>query len=307
MNEDLQYLTTTQAAEILGVSVATIKRWVDSDILPGHKTPGKHRRILRQDVMRLAGQKDFPRLNLETLSGPIPTDSPSTKEEISEEFYAGLLGNDIKRARVAIHGSYQQGISLTVLGDDVISPVMTMIGHDWATGKIDVYQEHRATRICESVLFELKAKLEGTASVERPVALGGSPENDPTVIPSLLVQMVLMDNGWDAVNLGAHTPLASFRRALEEVKPQLLWLSITHQVTNPKSFLKEYAELASVAEKQGAAIALGGRALSPELRNKMWYTTFGDGVTQLANFAKQLHRRPELPKPGRPAANNKEA
>lgn len=308
MKEEPQYLTTTQAAEALGVSVATIKRWVDSDILPGHKTPGNHRRILRQDVVRLASQRGFPRLNLETLGGPVEADSSDHAEHAYEEFHAALLGNDIQHARTIVHGSYFRGMGLSAIGDELIRPAMGQIGYDWAVGEIDVYQEHQATRICESVLYELKGKVEQAASQQdRPVALGGSPEGDPTVIPSLLIQMVLLENGWDAINLGAHTPLASFRRALKEVKPKLLWLSLTHEVTDPKQFLEEYAEVSRLAEQQGTAIALGGRALSAEMRNKMWYTMFGDGVTQLANFARQIRPVPELPKRGRPATNGKEA
>ena len=45
-------LTTSEAAELLGVSVATLKRWASAGLLPSSHTPGGHRRFRRGDVER---------------------------------------------------------------------------------------------------------------------------------------------------------------------------------------------------------------------------------------------------------------
>ena len=49
----MPFCTTTEAASILGVSVATVQLWVESGLLEAWKTAGGHRRILRESVSRL--------------------------------------------------------------------------------------------------------------------------------------------------------------------------------------------------------------------------------------------------------------
>jgi len=48
------YLTTAEAAAVLKVSVATLKRWAQSDLLPSERTEGGHRRFRAEDVQALA-------------------------------------------------------------------------------------------------------------------------------------------------------------------------------------------------------------------------------------------------------------
>ena len=56
MNEN-GYLTTREAAELLGVSLRTVQLWVESAVLRAWKTAGGHRRIERSSVQELLDQR----------------------------------------------------------------------------------------------------------------------------------------------------------------------------------------------------------------------------------------------------------
>jgi MerR family transcriptional regulator, light-induced transcriptional regulator len=294
-----EFISTVQAAEALGVSVSTVKRWVEDGILPAQKTVGGHRKLLLADVVEIARQGKLPVRDLAGLKLSFSKDQPPSPKSLAEHLYPALLAGDASAICSILHGAYQSGMPIETLADQVIAPAMQLIGSDWETGKIDVMHEHRASQLCASALFELKAVLERRSGRNRPLAVGGALEGDFTVLPSLLAQMVLLDSGWDAVNLGPNTPVTSFRKALEELKPRLMWISLSH-LQDAAAFVRSYRELYDQSEQAGIAVVIGGRALEESVRASIPYTAHGDTLSHLAAFARSLHPRPRRPRRGRP-------
>ena len=293
-------MSTAQVARMLGVGVSTVKRWVDDQILPAHKTPGGHRKILLADVMRLAKDGQFPALDMSQLGGA-PLEPVGESNALRVQLTKALIRGDEDDVRHLLHHAFYGGMTLFALADHVLAPAMTAVGHAWETAAIDVMHEHRATQLCASVLYELKAVLENQSQAVRPLALGGAPEGDPYIIPNLLVEMALLEMGWQVVNLGPNTPLRSLGRGLSEYKPKLLWIAASY-IGDEDCFRREYLRLRVKAESLGVAIAIGGQGFSESLRSTLPYTMFGDGMTQLASFAKALHPMPQRPRRGRPPA-----
>jgi MerR family transcriptional regulator, light-induced transcriptional regulator len=294
-----EYVSTALVARALGVSITTVKRWVDDGILPAQKTVGGHRKLLAADVLRLARDSRFPGADLGLLTGTPGVTAPADTTSLYLELVAALRQGEAARARTLLHGAYQAGLPVETLADEVIAPAMAQLGHDWEVGRIEVFHEHRGTQVCAAALFELKLELEAHAEPDQPRAVGGGPEHDPYFLSSLLAQMVLLDAGWDATNLGPHTPTGSLRRAMTELRPRLVWLSVSH-LADPDRFVAEFAEFFREAERAGVAVAVGGRGLTEPVRAALRYTTFGDGLSQLAAFARTLHPRPRRPLRGRP-------
>jgi excisionase family DNA binding protein len=300
-DESSQYLSTPQAAEVLGVSVSTIKRWVDEGVLPAHKTAGGHRKLTRADVLALARRGDLPRGDLAALGGARSGRRPADPDPgaTADALFEALMRGEGSLVNAVIRGAHRVGFSVETIADRIVAPTMTRVGHDWETRHIDVWHEHRATQLCSAALYDLKDELELRAERNRPVAVGGAPEGDPYLLPSLLAQLVLLDAGWDAVNLGPNTPLPSLIAALRELRPRLLWLSVTH-IENTPAFRRACRDLYHAAEQLGVAVAVGGRALTDSVRSTIPYTTYGDRLDNLAAFVRTLHPRPRRPRRGRP-------
>jgi methanogenic corrinoid protein MtbC1 len=211
---------------------------------------------------------------------------------------AVLEGNS-EYVRALLRRAYRSGAAVEALADHLIAPVMQRVGHDWETNRIDVWQEHRGTQICAAAVNDLLAEVAPRVESQQPIALGGGPEGDPYHLASLLAQAALVDAGWEAVNLGPNTPFQSFTKALHELRPRLVWISVSY-VVDAEKFVREYRVFQGEASRQGVPIALGGRALVEPFRSRLVYTTFGDGLTHLLEFARTLHPRPKPPRRGRP-------
>lgn len=300
---ETRYLSTAQVAKALGVSVTTVKRWVDDGVLPACKTAGGHRKLVLADVVRLVREGNLPQADLSRLVADSPS-TPVNPIDLLNEMRSAIIANGFELLRSVLHSGYRSGLGLETLSDRVIAPLMHEVGHDWEVGKIGVGHEHRVTQNVVSALYELRAMLRSNAEKHRPVAIGGAPEHDHYILPSLLAKLTLLDGGWDAINLGPHTPMSALRSAIEQLNPQLIWVSVANLAEPPK-FIEEYTALYRFAEECGVPVALGGQALTASIRAKLPYTMYGDGFTQLAAFARTIYRRPQQPRRGRPAGSTR--
>lgn len=290
-------LKTQQLAEALGVSVSTVKRWVDSGAIRASRTVGKHRLVSLAEAMRFAREQNLSLAGLESFAG-LPARSMTTVDDQTRE----SVTNALRRGRAAELKVLLASAHATLgtawrLGDDLIRPCMEQLGGEWYEGSLDVYQEHRASRLVESALMDMIARLTPSSPTKgAPLAIGASPEGDLYTLAGLLCELTLREMGWDVVNLGPNLPLASLANAVRVHQPRLLWLTVNH-LSDPERFVQEYKSFYEATTSSGVSVCLGGSALDVSLRTRLVAASFGERLAHLAEFARGIvpPDRPQSP------------
>ncbi len=231
---------------------------------------------------------------------------------------AALLGGDEPVARQVIFDLYLARHALCEIFDQVIAAAFQEIGERWACREADVYQERRACQIALRILGELR-KLLPPPSLKGWLAIGATIEGDPYALPTAMAELVLRGCGFQATSLGPSIPVASLVAAVHQLRPKLFWLSVSY-LGDGLDFVTRFAELSKACAATGAALVVGGQALTEDLRQKMAYAAYGDTMQHLEGFARALRRSsasgahpsprvakgtskskaPDAPKPGRP-------
>jgi len=295
-----QYVSSQAAAEILGVSVSTVKRWVDDNILPASKTPGGHRKILVADIIRLSRLGVLPEGDFSKL--PLVADQPDSDPAFHispENFYQALRNQISLSCNNILLSAFKSKIPVEKIADEIIQPSMARIGEEWMNGTLPIFFEHCSTQLCLSSLLELRSLINSRANNQGPVAIGGCTSNDYHQLSNILVDVVLLDLGWRTVNIGGNTPVESFIHGIDHYKPKLVWMAVT-QISDVDAFIKDNVLLFEKACNSDAVLVLGGQGLNSDIRKKLKFHFYGDTMSHLGDYARGLFPPVSLPQRGRP-------
>lgn len=293
-------LTTRQVAEALQVSESSVKRWCDRGVIPTIRTAGGHRRIPLEGFMQYLEQTN-QQVVASVLPGsasraavagarvnPEQVEQQGSLRELQISFRRALAEGDESRCREIVVSWYARGESMPGVADDLIASTFHELGDEWQHGDIEVYQERRGCEICNRLIHELSRMLPASPP-NAPLAIGAAPAGDQYTTPTRLIELVLREAGWRAMNLGSNLPLETIRSAVLDHRPRMLWLSISH-LEDETRFVEEYHEFYSQLP-DGLTVVVGGRALHDRLRPQLGYTGFCDNLRQLHAFATALLQR----------------
>lgn len=269
-------LSPRDLARAIGVSESSIKRWADEGLIQVSKTAGGHRRIPIDEAVRFVHRSEVTVVRPELLDLPdiAALDGRSKGEgagqEIdtdaeTEELFGYLESGAAAKARGYILALYLDGRDVAQIADGPVRGALHRLGGLWHHGEEGIFFEHRATQICLQAIHHLHLTLTSAELRSAPAAVGGAPPGDVYALPSLLAATVLTAEGFQAVNLGPQTPLATLARAAaDDPRTRLAWLSVSH-LEQASTLSREIHRLLDGGLPEGAALAIGGRA-SAELR-----------------------------------------
>lgn len=254
-------LTTNDVAEAIGASESSLRRWTNSGAIRTSRTVGGHRRIPLSEAIRFIRESGATVVRPELLGlggfGANAGGGGGGEQAVEDAIYQALIDGDARVARGQILGLYLGGMSPAAIFDGPVGHGMHRVGELWRHDARGILVEHRATDICIQAVAHLRQLLP-PAAPDGPVAVGGAPEGDPYLLPSLMAATVLADAGYREANYGAHTPLAGLAGAAAEQKASIVWLSVS-TAGREAELQRDVEKLSKALRPHGATLVIGGR------------------------------------------------
>jgi len=237
-------ITTPQAADLLGVTPTTVKRWVDDGRLQCLRTAGGHRRFDRGEVQRflaLSGGRadDFASRLVETLLDG--SDRYSVQSQLTHA--RGRLGSWWAVA-------------------DQVGACLDAIGREWHSGRCSIATEHAASHCLQAALSACLATLPAGDPERRCLLV--AIEEDYHTLGLSLAELCAAEAGWCGVWLGGPTPTHTLARAVERQRPAAVAVSASAWSSDEVRVATRYRAIAETCRARGAKLVLGGRGAWPQ-------------------------------------------
>jgi methanogenic corrinoid protein MtbC1 len=276
-----------QVARAIGVSESSLKRWCDQGLIETVRTAGGHRKMAIAEVVRYVREHGQRLVSPEILGLPAVSERASAGLKYGgPRLVEALLAGDELRARQIVFDLYLAKHSRSVIFDEVIAAAFRDIGDRWACHDAEVYQERRGCEIALRILFDLRRVQR--VPERKWVAIGGTIEGDQYALPVAMAELVLRDCGLYATSLGSSIPISSLVKSVQDTKPALFWLSVSH-IRDGLDFITDFAALSDACRAADTALVVGGRALTEEFRKRMTYSAYCDTMQHLEAFATTLY------------------
>ena len=258
-------VSTGEAARRLGVTPATIQRWVDAGVVSATRTHGGHRRIPLSEVRRAIAARHTP-----VVSEPLAS------------WIKILLTASALEVRDAMLLAHRRTGSWSAVAEE-IAAAFAEIGRLWEMGSCRVFEEHAASEA-------LRRAAAFCAATRRPDpeakdALLFSIASDRHTLGLSLAELVVIEAGWNAHWLGEGPPIEDLDALVTSRRPQLLIVSASSASTRPA--VEAYqAALETVAGREEIRLFIAGDG--PWLTNAVSERV--ESFTQLRQLLEVEHR-----------------
>lgn len=193
--------------------------------------PGDLLLLKTADLLRLAEAERSRRI------------SGSQAADLLEQFRQGGARVLRKSLRVAV-----EDLGPRVAVGRLISHLISLVGTEWAAGRLDIGQEHAITEVLQDILRGLREDVQRSAlprgAVDRIALAGLSGERHGLGL--LVVAVIFAQEGWDPVMLGVDLPAAELAAAALEHACAAVGVSVslghgtpehTHQIADLRARL----------------------------------------------------------------------
>jgi excisionase family DNA binding protein len=260
-----RYLSTANAAQMLGVGPTSVKRWADLGLLKCVRTAGNHRRFTHEEVERFARAVQAGQVALDGSGGSsVPTEPPRPPAPPPDAETIAWTDRLLALGPYALHGALlaeRQALGSWWKVADVVGAALGELGSRWECGKISVIDEHLASERLARGLARCAESLPTPAGA--PTALLAVAGGDEHTLGLALAELVLREAGYDIGWLGRHTP-GEYLAAHVRVHPAaIVALSASQCSHDPAALRAATLPVANACAARGSRLVLGGNGRWP--------------------------------------------
>lgn len=141
-------------------------------------------------------------------------------------YLRAILDGRRDAAQNVIATAIDQGLPLRAAYLDVLQRAQEDVGTLWASGKVSVAGEHRATAITEHVMTHLRGRIEPPAGAA-PACVVTGVEGERHHVGGRAIADILESAGWEVDFLGSDAPVRAVVEHVAELRPAMVAISVT--------------------------------------------------------------------------------
>jgi len=279
------HFTPNQIAKMLNVNESTIKRWVDKGLLKASITKGGHRRIYQEDLLAFKKANNYNKKHSYVLRKPrLYTNS----SELWKEYYNLLLMNYHKEAMAIITNEFFRNTPIIDIVQKIIYPTLLYVGTEWATGNIEIHDEHRISFHVREQLIVLNQLIPEPKNGKKVILACVS--GDWHEIPLQISALILKSHGYEPIILGVNTPEKDIFKASQKWQAKMVIVIKIYKENKKNEYLEK---LETYIKKNKSILIYGGNGWSKQWhqivskKNRKYIKHFGD-ILLLENEIKKI-------------------
>lgn len=140
--------------------------------------------------------------------------------------------------------------------NEIITPLLEIIGNMWKTGEIRILHEHISTAVIRKFLTTLIDNNSSTPNA--PSIVIATPKGQLHELGALMIGVVASSDGWNVTYMGPDLPGEEIAAAIERLNPKIVALSIVYP-SDDFTLDKEMLKLKKLLNN-GSSIIAGGRS-----------------------------------------------
>ncbi|HEX5905064.1 MAG TPA: cobalamin-dependent protein [Candidatus Nitrosocosmicus sp.] len=175
-------------------------------------------------------------------------------KELREHVFESLKTGDIENI-IKVAEEFKENRSLSAFYESILKPIMYEIGNLWQNKALDIGTEHVCSNMANKTIHKL-TNLTKQRNNSEPIIIC-TPDGELHNIACNMLESVLLEKGYNVINISPSIPTESVIAQMRELNPLLVLLSVTLH-DNIGSTLRLISRLTSIFQ---TPILLGGSAI----------------------------------------------